>query len=246
LWAITTLKDDRSSKTTTGKESNMLRRAGETGTCPYCRKGVRFEAARARTMTWSGDPEKCVIPGGYIEYGDMRVESASKAVDLFLCTCPNCGGIVFTVAEGSVRPLPLGEPVGEGSKTYGYVMLWPRVSERPVPPEVPREIAQDFTEACLVLPFSSKASAALSRRCLQHLLVDAANVTKDNLHDQIQEVLDTEQVPSWLAENLDHVRVIGNFAAHPSKSKATGEIVEVEPGEADWNLDVLESLFDFY
>ena len=26
----------------------------------------------------------------------------------------------------------------------------------------------------------------------------------------------------------------------------TGAVVDVEPGEAEWNLDVLESLFDFY
>jgi hypothetical protein len=30
------------------------------------------------------------------------------------------------------------------------------------------------------------------------------------------------------------------------KSERTGEIVDVEPGEADWNLDVLEALFNFY
>jgi hypothetical protein len=42
------------------------------------------------------------------------------------------------------------------------------------------------------------------------------------------------------------VRLIGNFAAHPIKSKSSGEIVDVEPGEAEWNLDVLESMFDFY
>ena len=40
--------------------------------------------------------------------------------------------------------------------------------------------------------------------------------------------------------------MIGNFAAHPLKSTTTGSIVDVEPGEAEWNLDVLESLFDFY
>jgi len=45
---------------------------------------------------------------------------------------------------------------------------------------------------------------------------------------------------------LDAVRNIGNFAAHPMKSQSTGEIVPVEPGEAEWNLDVLESLFDFH
>lgn len=42
------------------------------------------------------------------------------------------------------------------------------------------------------------------------------------------------------------MRNIGNFAAHEIKSKITGAIVEVETGEAEWNLDVLESLFDFY
>jgi len=30
------------------------------------------------------------------------------------------------------------------------------------------------------------------------------------------------------------------------KDTTTGEIVDVEPHEAEWNLDVLESLFDFY
>jgi hypothetical protein len=39
---------------------------------------------------------------------------------------------------------------------------------------------------------------------------------------------------------------IGNFAAHPVKSKSTSEIVDVEVEEAEWNLDVLELLFDFY
>ncbi|MFX0173636.1 MAG: hypothetical protein ACFE9L_17240, partial [Candidatus Hodarchaeota archaeon] len=33
---------------------------------------------------------------------------------------------------------------------------------------------------------------------------------------------------------------------HPNKSTSTGEILPVEPEEAEWNLDVLESLFDFY
>ena len=54
------------------------------------------------------------------------------------------------------------------------------------------------------------------------------------------------RLPSYLAEAIDAVRVTGNFAAHPIKSRSTGEIVDVEPGEADANLDVLEGLFDFY
>ena len=42
------------------------------------------------------------------------------------------------------------------------------------------------------------------------------------------------------------MRNVGNFAAHLLKDTNTGEIVEVEPGEAEWLLDVLEGLFDFY
>jgi Domain of unknown function (DUF4145) len=81
---------------------------------------------------------------------------------------------------------------------------------------------------------------------LQLLLRDEAKVKHQDLFTEIQELLDRDSLPSHIAESLDAVRIIGNFAAHPTKSKSTGEIVPVEPGEAEWNLDVLESLFDFY
>jgi hypothetical protein len=66
------------------------------------------------------------------------------------------------------------------------------------------------------------------------------------LIDEIKQVVDSNKLPTTVSESLDAVRAIGNFAAHPIKSKVTGEIVDVEPEEAEWNLDVLESLFDFY
>jgi hypothetical protein len=66
------------------------------------------------------------------------------------------------------------------------------------------------------------------------------------LINEIQQVLDSGKLPTPLADNIDAIRNIGNFGAHPNKSKSTGEVVQVEPDEAEWNLDVLESLFDFY
>jgi hypothetical protein len=45
---------------------------------------------------------------------------------------------------------------------------------------------------------------------------------------------------------VDAIRNIGNFAAHPMKSKTSGEVLPVEPGEAEWNLDALDALFDFF
>lgn len=126
-------------------------------------------------------------------------------------------------------------------------LVRPKVAGRtPVPVEVPKEFSQDYVEAVLVFADSAKASAALSRRCLQHLLREKVKVKKQDLAKEIQEILDSGKLPSHIAESLDAIRNIGNFAAHPMKSQSTGEIVDVEPGEAEWNLDVLEMLFDFY
>lgn len=105
-------------------------------------------------------------------------------------------------------------------------------------------LAADFAEAEAVLVSSRKASAALSRRCLQFILTTAAKVTKRDLADQIDEVLPS--LPPQLADNVDAIRHVGNFAAHPMKSTNSGEIVDVEEGEAEWLLDVMEELCDFY
>lgn len=115
-----------------------------------------------------------------------------------------------------------------------------------MPPQVPKEFVEDYQEACLVLADSPKASAALSRRCLQYILQEKAGVAHRDLARQIQEVIDSNALPSYIAESIDAIRNIGNFAAHPIKSKSTGEIVPIEPGEAEWSLDVIEMLYDFY
>jgi hypothetical protein len=81
---------------------------------------------------------------------------------------------------------------------------------------------------------------------LQRILREKANVTHGNLANEIQQIIDGGGMPSYLSESIDAVRNIGNFAAQPIKTTCVGEVVEVEPGEAEWTLDVIESLFDFY
>jgi hypothetical protein len=125
-------------------------------------------------------------------------------------------------------------------------LAYPSSRSRPIAAEVVDPYRQDFLEASKVLADSPKASAALSRRCLQAVLKDKAGTTKKDLNDQIEEVIASQKVPGYISEGLHAVRVIGNFAAHPMKSTATGVIIDVEAGEAEWNLDVLESLFEFY
>lgn len=150
--------------------------------------------------------------------------------------CPACGKVIVRLVNRT----------GGNAVRSARLVLPKAVSRAPLSPDVPVEFADDYQEACLVLLDSAKASAALSRRCLQHLLREKAGVKPSNLDNEIQQVLDSRALPTHLAEAVDAVRVIGNFAAHPIKSKSTGEVVDVEDGEAEWLLDTLEALFDFY
>jgi len=164
--------------------------------------------------------------------------------------CPECKRFIFQLQkeEYVIGPSPF-PGVGDTliASSPKLILVWPKGSARPpCPPEVPPGLADDYKEACLVLPDSPKASAALSRRCLQHLLRNERKVNPGKLADEIQEILDRKELPQYLHESIDAIRNIGNFAAHPTKSESTGEIIKVEPGEAEWNLDVLEGLFNFY
>jgi hypothetical protein len=167
---------------------------------------------------------------------------------LFKMKCPNpkCQKFIIELASGNPREAYRQGIVGIEKIKYRITVNPLTSSRAPVPPEVDEKFASDYKESCLILTFSPKASAALSRRCLQNILRDKAGVKKSDLSKEIQQLIDSNSIPSHIAESIDAVRNIGNFAAHPIKSTSTGEIVEIETGEAEWLLDVLEALFDFY
>lgn len=187
--------------------------------CPHCNEGIHDPGART-----------------------AQFSTNALRWSLFSHDCPQCKKPIVDLEANNL--LPNG---GIGSLQIAKFRAYPRnASARPVPADVTDPYRQDFQEAVAVLPLSAKASAALSRRSLQAILKDKGGATKKDLNDQIDEITGSGKVPSYIAESLHAVRNIGNFAAHPIKSTSTGDIVEVEPGEAEWNLDVLESLFDFY
>lgn len=202
---------------------------GTTGACPHCKVHVRFEEAQVERM------QQSVKLNSYLT---ISTESA-KQIALQAASCPSCGMPILTTVYFYDYDESYREPMD--------TLLWPDTAARPIPPEVSEaapELAEDFREAAVVFSKSKKASAALARRCLQFVLREKAGTKSRDLSRQIDEVLD--QLPHELAQNLDAIRHIGNFAAHPMKSTVTGEIVQVEDGEAEWLLDVLEDLFDYY
>jgi hypothetical protein len=206
----------------------MGARPNETGFCPHCRIFVRFEFVELRRVNGNFGQQDRIF---YSTQSNHRLYVDAAG-------CPACGRAILT-ARAIGKPEGADEPID--------VPLWPDAVTRPVPPEVESDapgLANDFREAVSVLPRSKKASAALSRRCLQFVLLNKGGVTEKDLAKQIDQVLPS--LPSSLAANVDAIRHVGNFAAHPLKSHSSGEIVDVEEGEAEWLLDVLEELFDFY
>jgi hypothetical protein len=157
--------------------------------------------------------------------------------------CTECEGLVAIGVLQSVERSAEGFPVAVNRE----VPMFPaRPRPRSVPEGTPKDVAQDFSEAALVLADSPKASAALSRRILQHVLREEGGFKGRDLNAEIEAAIKSGTLPPALADDLDAVRHVGNFSAHPIKSTHTGEVVPVEPGEAEWVLDVVDDLLQHY
>lgn len=158
--------------------------------------------------------------------------------------CPTCESVFLTHADHQFKDGP--EPgIATTQETNLFVML-PRSSSRPpLSADVPEPYSGLYREAALILQDSPRASAALSRRCLQHLLREELHAPRSDLYHEIEWVLANGGLPGYATESLHELREIGNMAAHPNKSTATGEYMEVEPNEAEWTLDTLDALFGY-
>jgi len=192
--------------------------------CPHCR--IAFHDSPRRLVLGTDSDGNWLIEG-------RKCPECQKEIYMMICS------LGVSSAAGRVDYL-------ESQVRTKYLVRPKGISRQPPPTDVPPAIASDYNEAALVLADSPKASAALSRRCLQHFLRDVAKITASDLSREIDEIIASGVLPSNISDELDKVRIIGNFAAHPNKSTSTGVILGVEPGEAEWNLEVLEDLFDFY
>ena len=114
---------------------------------------------------------------------------------------------------------------------------------------VPEKFMSDYREACDVLAISPKASATMSRRVLQSILNEQGYAGRD-LAAQIDNLLKENEpdktLPSGFKKNVDAIRNFGNFSAHPVNDVTTLQIIDVEPQEAEWCLEIVERLFDHF
>lgn len=118
--------------------------------------------------------------------------------------------------------------------------LIPQSNAKVFPAYVPKPIVDDYNEACSILNLSPKASATLSRRCLQGMIRDYFGVRKAKLVDEINAIQDKMDSLTW--KSIDSVRKIGNIGAHMEKD--IDLIIDVDPKEAEILLQLIEQLIE--
>ena len=158
--------------------------------CPHCQVIVHFE-------TYSTSLKKDVE-------GEWTLTHT---------VCPSCNKLVAFLSIGVIQDINQNDPfpplplivTGVGQKPLapklsGPFLVWPKhASFTPAPTEVPQKLADDYNEARTILDLSPKASAALARRCLQSLIRDYEGITERDLSTEIQKLLNSGKLPSYLA-----------------------------------------------
>lgn len=192
-------------------------------TCPYCTQVATITSENVSTDRHSFD---------------NRNKIGSLGLYTKVIVCPNSKCREFTIKADlykirhtSSGTNAIGEPIFSQS-------LKPQSSAKPFPDYIPAPILQDYQEACLICEFSPKASATLSRRCLQGIIRDFWGISEARLIDEITKLKGKIDSTTWQA--IDAVRSIGNIGAHMEKD--INLIVEVDPKEAKLLIRLIEVL----
>ena len=176
-----------------------------------------------------------------VTYPSEHYQTTRLGFELAHGFCPACHKIIVLLREGKCTWI---DQTPELTDILKENVIFPTFPNRPISPDVPQEYRDAFHEANSVVHVSPKASAALSRRLLQKTLRAEYAIVLQDLAKEIEAFIQRPDIPSHLSQVVDAIRNIGNFATHPLKYTNTNEIVDVEPGEAEWLIEVLDELFD--
>ena len=164
--------------------------------CPHC--------DRATTIT-SNNAVSCANVNRLLEEEDRTV-----FISTFI-KCPNqdCNKISLIATENKFHKYVLsGYVKGDTLRSW---QLIPESKVKTWPDYIPKAIREDYSEACLICELSPKASATLSRRCLQGIIRNVWEVKKGRLVDEIKQIEDKISPESLKEINL--IRNMGNIGA---------------------------------
>lgn len=134
-----------------------------------------------------------------------------------MATCKHCNKASFWF--GSAIPEVAGK------------IMFPLVTSAPMPhPDMPDDVKADYLEARDVLPYSTRAAAALIRLALQRLCI---HLGKNKKIDKAIGELVQDGLPQGVQRALDSIRIIGNESVHPGElqdddiDKSVGSMFEL-------------------
>lgn len=196
--------------------------------CPYCSRLATASAVRCKE-------------------GEISFHADTIDGDLFLKTlvavCPNPECKEYIVSTLVRKGELIQGRVYETDETLHAWHIKPQGIVKYFPDFVPRAILADYKEAALIKDLSPKASATLSRRCLQGMIRDFWGVKKANLFEEIKAIQGNVDTDTWHA--IDAIRSIGNIGAHMEKD--INLIIDVDPDEALLLIQLIENLInDWY
>jgi len=193
--------------------------------CPHCGIGISNE--------WSEWREECYpVPDKDEDY-----DEGNKIIS---CYCPDCYQFIIKLQHGT------GYDGDDLLEIDNDLLVYPKFPiTKQISKYVPRKYADLHKEATQVNGISPRASATLSRYLLQMVLHEELKIKKINLAEEIEELEKLQSIPSTLVTMLQVFRKMANFGAHPKKSTNSGEIIEIEKGEAEVMLELMEELFDY-
>ena len=193
-------------------------------TCPHCEHDVTI------TTTRQSQSQHTLRIANQI--GRVTLSSLFR-----VCPNPECEKFTLEVDlhESGTDRMGQAEILGALIKRW---QLYPEGAAKVFPDYIPAVILADYVQSCLIRDLSPKASATLSRRCLQGIIRDFWAATPGRLVDEIRQIKDRVDPDTWAA--IDAVRKIGNVGAHMEND--IDVIVEVDPGEATLLIELVETL----
>lgn len=196
---------------------------GKPWVCPYCNRPCTVRDDDVKVM----NTKPAFISK---EHGDYKA-----CLVVIVCPNPSCRKCTISLA---IRQSG-GQPPGGERELYSRLLL-PESEAKPFPDYIPEQLRADYQEACLIKDKSPKASATLSRRCLQGMIRDYWEIKKGHLKDAIEALKPKIGDATWRA--IDAVRSVGNIGAHMEKD--VNLIVDVDPEEAGLLIELIETLFE--
>ena len=184
-------------------------------------------------------------PDKYISWNRIDINEpvdGPLGFNVHAITCPNpdCKKITLSVFLTDAVNSPSTGWVWKPMKYHREWKLLPESEARALPSHIPLSIQQDYYEACRIINLSPKASATLSRRCLQGMIRDFFNISLSRLKDEIDAIED--KIDPNVFKAINAVRSVGNIGAHMERD--INMIIDVEPNEARLLIELIEQLVE--